>query len=189
MSYHLTLNFISDQVITPLMLAAHVGSSDLVELFYKRGERLETRQFHHNVDCSCEICATLDGDGDMTRVHQRYQLYKALCQPEYICLMAKEIKVDPVNYAIDKIIKLRDIISADPAYDQMYTEFIEELEKFCGDMLSMCRSTLETRVFLSPKDTLEKERLPHEYPRVWYAVGLDMKSFVAHSNAQNASAL
>jgi len=40
-------------------------------------------------------------------------------------------KRDPVNYAIDKIIKLRDIISADPAYDQMYTEFIDELEKFC----------------------------------------------------------
>ncbi|CAL8147991.1 unnamed protein product [Orchesella dallaii] len=173
------------QVITPLMLAAQVGSTELMELFYKRGERLETPMYTHNIGCSCEICGKLDGDGDMTRVHQRYDLYKALCQPDYICLMAHKIKVDPVNYAIDKIVKIRDIMKRDQAYDQMYAEFIEELEKFCTDMLSRCRTTLETRVFLSPKDSQGEERLPHQNPRLWYTVGLNMKSFVAHPSTQN----
>ncbi|ODM94608.1 Short transient receptor potential channel 5 [Orchesella cincta] len=173
------------EVITPLMLAAHVGSMQLVELFHKRGEQLETTYLTHNMDCQCPICGKLDGDGEMSNVHERYNLYKAICQPEYICIMAQQIKVDPVNYAIDKIVKLRDIMNRDPAYDQMYAEFIEELEKFCTDMLSMCRTTRETKVFLSPKDTLEKERLPHQNPRLWYMTGLDMKSFVAHPNTQN----
>ncbi|CAL8123843.1 unnamed protein product [Orchesella dallaii] len=173
------------QVITPLMLAAQVGSTQLIDLFYKRGERLETLKFHHNLGCECEICAKLDGDGDMTRVHQRYHLYKAICQPEYICFMAQKMKKDPVNYAIDKIVKIRDIMKKDKAYDQMYTDFIKELEKYCVDMLSMCRTTLETTVFLSPKDTEEKKRLPHQHPRLWYTMGLNMKSFVAHANTQN----
>ncbi|CAL8109973.1 unnamed protein product [Orchesella dallaii] len=175
------------QVITPLMLAAQVGSNELMELFYARGERLETPEFNHNIGCGCDICSDLDWwhDLDMSRVHQRYNLFKALSQPEYICFMSMKIKVDPVNYAIDKIIKIRDIIENDTAYHSMYSKFVEELEKFCMDILGCCRTSFETEIFLSKMDTDEVERLPHQHPRLWYAVGLDLKSFVAHPFTQN----
>ncbi|ODM96467.1 Short transient receptor potential channel 5 [Orchesella cincta] len=173
------------QVITPLMLAAHFGSTQMMELFYDRGERLETQKFTHNMGCECDICSDLDGNGDLSIVHQRYHLYKALCQPEYICFMAMKVKVDPVNYAIDKIIKIRDIIENDKRFDSMYGTLVTQLETFCMDILGCCRTSSETEVFLSQKDTNEKERLPHQHPRLWYTVGLDLKGFVSHQHTQN----
>lgn len=171
-------------VITPLMLAAQTGSAELMDLFYSRGERLETPEFTHNKDCTCDICAKLEGDQDMTRAHQRYQLFKSITEPAYICFIARKEKIDPVNYAIDKLINLREICDRDTTFNALYAEFPDKLEQFITELLALCRNTTEAEIFLSPKDTKEKERLPHHYPRLWYAVGLKLQKFVAHPNTQ-----
>jgi hypothetical protein len=41
---------------TPLLVSARRGNLELMELFYSRGERLESVEEHHNLGCRCRIC-------------------------------------------------------------------------------------------------------------------------------------
>lgn len=41
---------------TELMLAARKGNYALMEMFYQRGQRLETLEYDHNCGCKCRIC-------------------------------------------------------------------------------------------------------------------------------------
>jgi len=45
--------------ITALLAAAHKGSVELIEIFYMRGERLETIDATHDEMCPCELCIKL----------------------------------------------------------------------------------------------------------------------------------
>lgn len=173
-------------VLTPLMLAAQTGNYSLIELFYLRNERLETEEFHHDLDCTCDICTKLEGEQDMTRAYQRVLLYKALTNPQYMCFLGRTEHKDPVNYALRKIVKIRELMSVDHAFSRLFVGFEGELEKFATKMMELCRNTTEAEIFLSPKDS--NERLPHLYPRLWYTVGQDLKKFVTSPNAQTVSA-
>jgi hypothetical protein len=41
---------------THFLKAAQMGNAELMELFWSRGERLESLEEHHNVGCGCRIC-------------------------------------------------------------------------------------------------------------------------------------
>lgn len=41
---------------TPLLIAAILGNTTLIEMFYDRGERLESELYNHNTGCACRIC-------------------------------------------------------------------------------------------------------------------------------------
>lgn len=172
-------------VMTPLMLAAQQGNYPLIELFYSRNERLETEEFSHDLDCSCDICAKLVGEQDMIRAYQRYNLYKALTNTNYMCFLGRTEHKDPVNYALNKIVKIRELIKVDHAFSRLFDGLEEKLEEFITKMLELCRSTTEAEIFLSPNDG--DERLPHLYPRLWYTVGQGLMKFVTSPNAQNVS--
>ncbi len=100
-----------------------------------------------------------------------------------MCFIGRYEHKDPINYALKKIVKLRELIRVDNAFTRLYDGFEEELEAFITKMLELCRSTNEAEIFLSPKDA--DERLPHLYPRLWYTVGQKLQRFVSSPNAQS----
>lgn len=164
--------------LTPLMLAAQCGHVEIINLLLDRGHpELKTP---HQATCVCDEClSTLKDKDPLELVSYKLALFRAICNPAYIC----QSTTDPILLVFHLVIELRRMAAKNRVFLRKYEELIEETEKFAADLVGLCRTSDEVRVILNERDgsNLDGNFL---FPRLILAVDYKQKYFVAQTNVQ-----
>ncbi|CAL8069370.1 unnamed protein product [Orchesella dallaii] len=164
--------------ITPLGMAAKSGHYEIIQVLWNRGERLPQL---HMPSCDCSTCKK--ETRELEKIKTRLNLLKAKCNPTYLIFLAgQDGSFDPVYESLQLMETLDKCISEEPEFKEQYETIKKELQKFPTALLNLCRTTEETKIFLSQRQGYVGADLP--YPRLAYAFECDQKSLVAHPNAQ-----
>lgn len=85
-----TATFTSD--ISPLILAAHRDSYEIIKLLLDRGAALPVP---HDVRCGCDECVHSRNEDSLRHSRSRINAYRALASPSLIALSSKVIFLRP----------------------------------------------------------------------------------------------
>lgn len=122
----------------PLVVAAHLGSYDAINVFLSKGFVLEKP---HDVLCKCETC-----QADIFRVSQkRLDVYRALANPVYISLTAK----DPFIVIFKLINELQTLAFREDEYEKDYLALAQQCIQFSLGLLDECRTSKEQNNILN----------------------------------------
>lgn len=163
--------------ITPLILASQCGHYEIIEMLTERGHRISKP---HSPSCRCQECkAGLDHDDLLHSESLRLNLYRAVCNPAYIC----HTTFDPILEAFQLSKELKESSSLVPEFRAAYMQLSEEVSTFAVELVGCCRSTEEVELILCQKNGMDA---PHSFafPRVELAMDYKQKEFVAHPNTQ-----
>ena len=73
--------------ITPLILAAHYNSHEIVQMFIARGQTIVRP---HAISCHCADCVTKQNYDSLKRSRSRLNAYRALASPAYMALSSPD---------------------------------------------------------------------------------------------------
>ncbi|GBP07503.1 Transient receptor potential-gamma protein [Eumeta japonica] len=173
-----TATFTAD--ITPLILAAHRDSYEIIKLLLDRGASLP---LPHDVRCGCDECVTSRREDSLRHSRSRINAYRALASPSLIALSSK----DPILTAFELSWELRRLSALEHEFKLEYQELRVRCQEFATALLDHTRSSHELRVLLDhepaappPETAPERMRLA----RLKLAIKLRQKKFVAHPNVQ-----
>ncbi|XP_047517449.1 transient receptor potential-gamma protein-like isoform X1 [Pieris napi] len=178
-----TATFTSD--ITPLTLAAHRDSYEIIKLLLDRGARLPAP---HDVRCGCDECVRSRREDSLRHSRSRINAYRALASPSLIALSSK----DPILTAFELSWELRRLSALEHEFKTEYQELRGQCQEFATALLDHTRTSHELQVLLNhekgcpqPPPLLEPgapERM--RLSRLKLAIKLRQKKFVAHPNVQ-----
>ncbi|XP_067141263.1 short transient receptor potential channel 4-like [Centruroides vittatus] len=171
--YYNSIEF--DYGMTPLILAAQRGSIEIIRLLLKRSHQIPEPHFP---TCKCRDCKSLAKDVGADPTLQRLNIYKAICNPYFICLTTN----DPIftAFILDK--QLRESAEIEKEFTLEYNALSECVRKFAVDLLSQCPKPNEVERILKIKKGFSGLNL--KYPRLQTALDYSQKEFVAHPHVQ-----
>ena len=73
--------------ITPLILAAHYNSHEIIQMFLSRNHTIEKP---HPISCQCSDCVTKQNYDSLKRSRSRLNAYRALASPAYMALSSPD---------------------------------------------------------------------------------------------------
>ncbi|XP_046978855.1 transient receptor potential-gamma protein isoform X1 [Vanessa cardui] len=177
-----TATFTSD--ITPLILAAHRDSYEIIKLLLDRGAALPVP---HDVRCGCDECVCSRREDSLRHSRSRINAYRALASPSLIALSSK----DPILTAFELSWELRRLSALEHEFKTEYQELRVQCQEFATALLDHTRTSHELQVLLnhetgSPQAPLTEPGAPERMrlSRLKLAIKLRQKKFVAHPNVQ-----
>ncbi|XP_050679884.1 transient receptor potential-gamma protein-like [Leptidea sinapis] len=177
-----TATFTSD--ITPLILAAHRDSYEIIKLLLDRGASLPVP---HDVRCGCDECVRSRREDSLRHSRSRINAYRALASPSLIALSSK----DPILSAFELSWELRRLSALEHEFRAEYQELRVQCQEFATALLDHTRTSHELQVLLnhekgSPQAPLIEPGAPERMrlSRLKLAIKLRQKKFVAHPNVQ-----
>ncbi|CAG4984842.1 unnamed protein product [Colias eurytheme] len=177
-----TATFTSD--ITPLILAAHRDSYEIIKLLLDRGAGLPVP---HDVRCGCDECVRSRREDSLRHSRSRINAYRALASPSLIALSSK----DPILSAFELSWELRRLSALEHEFKTEYQELRVQCQEFATALLDHTRTSNELQVLLnhekgSPQAPLIEPGAPERMrlSRLKLAIKLRQKKFVAHPNVQ-----
>ncbi|XP_034948418.1 transient-receptor-potential-like protein [Chelonus insularis] len=163
--------------MTPLILAAHRNSYEILKLLLDRGATLP---MPHDVRCGCDDCLR-SATGDPLKLSSaRISEYKALASPSLIALSSP----DPLMTAFQLSWELRQLAVSEPESRAEYLKLRRQVEKFAVDLLQQTRSTGELNTILNHNSEENTGQPPRHLARLEAAIQYKQKRFVAHSHVQ-----
>lgn len=126
---------------TPLMIAAQIGSSEMIWYLISRGHAL--------IEPKCKGCQI-----DHFQESQRYQLYKSSMSPVYIQL----VEENPINYSITMAHDATHLAIINPKFNQL----ISTLEHHLCGLTKLCESEDEMDMIF--RQGIENYHCLIEYP-------------------------
>ncbi|XP_075972311.1 transient receptor potential cation channel gamma isoform X4 [Anticarsia gemmatalis] len=177
-----TATFTAD--ITPLILAAHRDSYEIIKLLLDRGAALPVP---HDVRCGCDECVRSRREDSLRHSRSRINAYRALASPSLIALSSK----DPILTAFELSWELRRLSALEHEFKTEYQELRAQCQEFATALLDHTRTSHELQVLLnhetgSPQVPLPEPGAPERMrlSRLKLAIKLRQKKFVAHPNVQ-----
>nr|XP_034825721.1 transient receptor potential-gamma protein-like [Maniola hyperantus] len=177
-----TATFTSD--ITPLILAAHRDSYEIIKLLLDRGAELP---MPHDVRCGCDDCVRARREDSLRHSRSRINAYRALASPSLVALSSK----DPILTAFELSWELRRLSALEHEFKTEYQELRVQCQEFATALLDHTRTSHELQVLLnhekgSPQAPLMEPGAPERMrlSRLKLAIKLRQKKFVAHPNVQ-----
>ncbi|KAF9800942.1 hypothetical protein SFRURICE_013575, partial [Spodoptera frugiperda] len=177
-----TATFTAD--ITPLILAAHRDSYEIIKLLLDRGAALPVP---HDVRCGCDECVRSRREDSLRHSRSRINAYRALASPSLIALSSK----DPILTAFELSWELRRLSALEHEFKTEYQELRTQCQEFATALLDHTRTSHELQVLLnhetgSPQVPLPEPGAPERMrlSRLKLAIKLRQKKFVAHPNVQ-----
>ncbi|KAL0884290.1 hypothetical protein ABMA27_016274 [Loxostege sticticalis] len=177
-----TATFTAD--ITPLILAAHRDSYEIIKLLLDRGAALPVP---HDVRCGCDECVRSRSEDSLRHSRSRINAYRALASPSLIALSSK----DPILTAFELSWELRRLSALEHEFKTEYQELRAQCQEFATALLDHTRTSHELQVLLnhetgSPQAPLPEPGAPQHMrlSRLKLAIKLRQKKFVAHPNVQ-----
>ncbi|KAM3958144.1 transient receptor potential-gamma protein [Aphomia sociella] len=177
-----TATFTAD--ITPLILAAHRDSYEIIKLLLDRGAKLPAP---HDVRCGCDECVRSRREDSLRHSRSRINAYRALASPSLIALSSK----DPILSAFELSWELRRLSALEHEFKTEYQELRAQCQEFATALLDHTRTSHELQVLLnhetdSPQAPLTEPGAPERMrlSRLKLAIKLRQKKFVAHPNVQ-----
>lgn len=133
--------------ISPLMLAAQNGSTEIVQLFLQRGFTIE-EPFLHNRSCKCDKCESLGKR--IGRSIYRLHSYRALASPVYLCmsyLLDNSTEEQNIKSSRDPMVRafllnreFENFVEAEYEFKSDYKRLSNQCEEFAVSLLQKCRS-------------------------------------------------
>ncbi|XP_072941710.1 transient receptor potential-gamma protein-like [Epargyreus clarus] len=170
--------------ITPLILAAHRDSYEIIKLLLDRGAALPVP---HDVRCGCDECVRSRREDSLRHSRSRINAYRALASPSLIALSSK----DPILTAFELSWELRRLSALEHEFKTEYQELRTQCQEFATALLDHTRTSHELQVLLnhetgSPQAPLIEPGAPERMrlSRLKLAIKLRQKKFVAHPNVQ-----
>ncbi|XP_047023528.1 transient receptor potential-gamma protein-like [Helicoverpa zea] len=177
-----TATFTAD--ISPLILAAHRDSYEIIKLLLDRGAALPVP---HDVRCGCDECVRSRREDSLRHSRSRINAYRALASPSLIALSSK----DPILTAFELSWELRRLSALEHEFKTEYQELRAQCQEFATALLDHTRTSHELQVLLnhetgSPQVPLPEPGAPERMrlSRLKLAIKLRQKKFVAHPNVQ-----
>ncbi|XP_064460818.1 short transient receptor potential channel 4-like [Ornithodoros turicata] len=164
--------------MTPIMAAAIEGDLEMTKMLLDNGHSV---LIPHDPGCTCPECgekAQKDGE-QLSRFQLRHNAYRALCSPVYIILTSD----DPVLTAFELSGQLRRVGYTTPEFQEEYGALSQQCSEFAAALLAECRDTDEVEAVLSQSGGFPSSR-PFRFPRLYLAIVLGQKSFVAQPSCQ-----
>ena len=158
---------------TPLMVACHNNSYELIEYLFSLGA------FPIDEDSS-----NFGQDG-LQRSLYRMSIYKAICSPSYIMITHQ----DPLHQAFKMRTETHRLSIVDEELSEEYRILTTKCEKFSEEYLSCVATDKELECLLSMNNpNVDGEVTPPGGPvtRILYAINTNQKKFVAHRFCQQA---
>ncbi|XP_073988851.1 short transient receptor potential channel 4-like isoform X3 [Rhodnius prolixus] len=164
--------------LTPLILAAICGHYEMITILLDRGHSIPRP---HKPRCFCkEECLRILQTHDSLSVSSgKLQIYKALCNPAYICNTTD----DPILAAFKLSKELKIAGAVDSLFRKEYYELSEQTRIFTADLMNECRSSEEVDLILSEVPS-SKISASYTFPRLILAMDYKQKEFVSSSNVQ-----
>ncbi|VVD03786.1 unnamed protein product [Leptidea sinapis] len=135
-----TATFTSD--ITPLILAAHRDSYEIIKLLLDRGASLPVP---HDVRCGCDECVRSRREDSLRHSRSRINAYRALASPSLIALSSK----DPILSAFELSWELRRLSALEHEFRAEYQELRVQCQEFATALLDHTRTSHELQVLLN----------------------------------------
>ncbi|XP_032221589.1 short transient receptor potential channel 3 [Nematostella vectensis] len=149
----------SNRYMTPLILASHNNSYDIVKLLLSKGHTIDRV---HDRGCLCPWCQSLGRIG--TSLHRLYT-YRALASPVYMsltflsCVEAEHLtdkieasKKDPVRQAFELNKELVELADIEYEFRSDYLQLSQQCEEFAVALLDQCRDMSEIEQMMSVPD-------------------------------------
>jgi len=166
--------------MTPLMLAAHKEDRDMISLLLKQGHYI---QKPHMMHCWCpEQCRDVKSRGErLEDSYARFDTYKALASPLFMCLTSQ----DPILTAFQLSHELGICVEKEREFKADYLPLYQKCSEFAVDLLDQCTTSHEVNMLFTRKQGYDPIRAGDvKYSRLFLAVEMEQKSFVAHRNSQ-----
>ena len=122
----------------PLVIAAHLGSYDILKLFLSKGFSLESP---HDVLCKCEGCH----EDYFRQSQKRLDVYRAMANPMWMSLTA----TDPFIAAFKLSKELKCIAKQEDEFEKDYLALSLQCRQFALGLLDECTSAKEQTVVLN----------------------------------------
>ncbi|EDO48346.1 predicted protein, partial [Nematostella vectensis] len=135
----------SNRYMTPLILASHNNSYDIVKLLLSKGHTIDRV---HDRGCLCPWCQSLGRIG--TSLHRLYT-YRALASPVYMSLTFLSCK-DPVRQAFELNKELVELADIEYEFRSDYLQLSQQCEEFAVALLDQCRDMSEIEQMMSVPD-------------------------------------
>ncbi|KOB67644.1 Transient receptor potential channel, partial [Operophtera brumata] len=177
-----TATFTAD--ISPLILAAHRDSYEIIKLLLDRGASLPVP---HDVRCGCDECVLSRREDSLRHSRSRINAYRALASPSLIALSSK----DPILTAFELSWELRRLSALEHEFKSEYQELRAQCQEFATALLDHTRTSHELQVLLNHETGAPQQPPPEpgapermRLSRLKLAIKLRQKKFVAHPNVQ-----
>lgn len=146
-----TATFTAD--ITPLILAAHRDSYEIIKLLLDRGAALPVP---HDVRCGCDECVRSRREDSLRHSRSRINAYRALASPSLIALSSK----DPILTAFELSWELRRLSALEHEFKTEYQELRTQCQEFATALLDHTRTSHELQVLLNHETGSPQVPLP-----------------------------
>ena len=146
-----TATFTAD--ITPLILAAHRDSYEIIKLLLDRGANLPVP---HDVRCGCDECVCSRREDSLRHSRSRINAYRALASPSLIALSSK----DPILTAFELSWELRRLSALEHEFKTEYQELRAQCQEFATALLDHTRTSHELQVLLNHETGSPQVPLP-----------------------------
>ena len=174
---HVTSSYTPD--MTPLILAAHKNSYEILKILLDRGASLPEP---HDIKCSCDMCITMSEEDSLRLSRSRINAYRALASPSLMSLTSS----DPILTAFNLSETLKNLKKLESQFYKEYTQLRIQVQNFATSLLDHARSSYELEVILN-YDSERTQWNPGQtqtLDRLKLALKCKQKAFVAHPNVQ-----
>ncbi|XP_077991085.1 short transient receptor potential channel 5-like [Glandiceps talaboti] len=157
--------------ITPVVLAAHHNSYDILKILLDLGARIEQPEYYHFQT------------EEFTLEHSvgTINVYRALACQAYISLTSE----DPIQTAFQLSWKLQQLSVRDYEFRFQYEQLADQCAQFAADLLGHVRNTQEQITVLNHNpDEWALTADFHEPLKVKKAIRYNQKKFIAHPHCQ-----
>ncbi|XP_077991360.1 short transient receptor potential channel 4-like [Glandiceps talaboti] len=157
--------------ITPVILAAHHNSYDVLKILIEYGSRIEDPETYF----SNKEDFTLQQSVGMINI------YKALASEAFMSLTAE----DPIKRAFVLSHKFRELSERNYEFRSQYEDLAQQCEQFSADLLNHVRDSTEQAIVLShDPEAWSVTGKFHEPHKVQTAIRYHQQKFVAHPHCQ-----
>ncbi|UYV64739.1 hypothetical protein LAZ67_3001828 [Cordylochernes scorpioides] len=138
------------------------------------------RRGHANLLCLCRLCKSMARRGGIHVSLVRFNSYRAICSPVYICQTA----TDPIYIAflLDREVKMCSQL--DTEFKSQYLELSDTIRQFAVDLLEACPSLNDVPTMLAAGRGYTGDLQYTMFPRLYLALEFKQKEFVAHARVQ-----
>ncbi|XP_007889426.2 short transient receptor potential channel 4b [Callorhinchus milii] len=165
--------------ITPIILAAHTNSYEIIKLLVQRGVSIPQP---HEVRCNCVECVSSSDVDSLRHSRSRLNIYRALASPSLIALSSE----DPFLTAFHLSWELQELSKVENEFKSEYEELSQQCKTFAKDLLDQTRSSRELELILNYGDDncILEEQKTNDLSRLKLAIKYHQKEFVAQPNCQ-----
>ncbi|XP_064625056.1 short transient receptor potential channel 7-like isoform X4 [Lineus longissimus] len=169
--------------ITPLILAAHYNSHEVIQMFLSREHTIEKP---HTVLCKCDECETGRSIDRLEFERSRLNKYKAFASPAYMALANN----DPISAVFELRQDLRTMAEYQQEFKNDYEVLVQQCMEFACDILDLCRSGREVDALMTCEYGPEGEpKVTDPLGTLRIAMAYEEKKFVSHPNCQHQISL